>query len=134
MRISDWSSDVCSSDLLVLGGEAGFEDEIEPLEFGEFVQFALGSRTVLDEAADKLVGIDAAAVVEEFDDDLIARLTRRYGEAAVLALARGAALGGGFDTVIERVADDVAQRIAQDRKSTRLNSSHSCASRMPSSV
>src|SRR3546814_18441794 len=66
----------------------------------------------LDEAADKLVGIDAAAVVEEFDDDLIARLTRRYGEAAVLALARGAALGGGFDTVIERVADDVAQRIA----------------------
>src|SRR3546814_8732933 len=110
MRISDWSSDVCSSDLLVLGGEAGFEDEIEPLEFGEFVQFALGSRTVLDEAADKLVGIDAAAVVEEFDDDLIARLTRRYGEAAVLALARGAALGGGFDTVIERVAADVAQR------------------------
>src|SRR3546814_20623426 len=84
---------------LVLGCEAGFEDEIEPLEFGEFVQFALGSRTVLDEAADKLVGIDAAAVVEEFDDDLIARLTRRYGEAAVLALAR-------------------------DRKSTRLNSSH----------
>src|SRR3546814_3593288 len=72
----------------------------------------LGSRTVLDEAADKLVGIDAAAVAAEFDDDLIARLTRRYGEAAVLALARGAALGGGFDTVIERVADDVAQRIA----------------------
>src|SRR3546814_3990721 len=66
----------------------------------------------LDEAADKLVGIDAAAGVEEFDVDLIARLTRRYGEAAVLALALGAALGGGFDTVIERVADDVAQRIA----------------------
>src|SRR3546814_9900518 len=123
MRISDWSSDVCSSDLLVLGGEAGFEDEIEPLEFGEFVQFALGSRTVLDEAADKLVGIDAAAVVEEFDDDLIARLTRRYGEAAVLALARGAALGGGFDTVIERVADDVAQRIAHhlDRFAIKLD-------------
>src|SRR3546814_9990872 len=105
MRISDWSSDVCSSDLLVLGGEAGFEDEIEPLEFGEFVQFALGSRTVLDEAADKLVGIDAAAVVEEFDDDLIARLTRRYGEAAVLALARGAALGGGFDRSEEHTSE-----------------------------
>src|SRR3546814_14946404 len=93
---------------LVLGGEAGFEDEIEPLEFGEFVQFALGSRTVLDEAADKLVGIDAAAVAEEFDDDLIARLTRRYGAAAVLALARGAAAGGGFAPVLGRVAEDVA--------------------------
>src|SRR3546814_10363624 len=65
---------------LVLGGEAGFEDEIEPLEFGEFVQFALGSRTVLDEAADKLVGIDAAAVVEEFDDDLIARSEEHTSE------------------------------------------------------
>src|SRR3546814_5821849 len=98
MRISDWSSDVCSSDLL--GDEALAED-------AEF----------------------AAA--------------RRYAPSATLAtLGHAKARFGPFaviDGATVRMAGDVTaatprQFAAIDRKSTRLNSSPSCASRMPSSA
>src|SRR3546814_7119533 len=93
MRISDWSSDVCSSDLrrrrrlvqphrIAPVGDA-LEQEIA-VEFGQ------------RRRAHAPLGID------EFDAQ-----------------------------PLDRVAAVAAQ---EDRKSTRLNSSHSCASRMPSSA
>src|SRR3546814_19075409 len=74
MRISDWSSDVCSSDLRI--------------------------------------GREAAAVVADFDFDLVARLARRdrYGRGDLLA--RRDAILERLDAMIDRVADDMDQRIA----------------------
>src|SRR3546814_4136121 len=84
MRISDWSSDVCSSDLR------------------------------RSRALTELTDADWQGV-----DDLIAQIRT---EAAVLAeLAASPELGR-------------RKQLYADRKSTRLNSSHSCASRMPSSA
>src|SRR3546814_9325801 len=105
MRISDWSSDVCSSDLLV---HCPCRDLRQPV------------------AGDR----GAAA----------RRYRRRDADGAGARPARGAELvgsdaisgqSGGWRRADALVAD---RRCAEDRKSTRLNSSHSCESRMPSSA
>src|SRR3546814_7136020 len=43
-------------------------------------------------------------------------------------------LAAGIDAPEQRVGDGIALLLAGDRKSIRLNSSHSCASRLPSSA
>src|SRR3546814_5123890 len=55
----------------------------------------------------------------QHDRDLIAHRARRQEDGVLLA---------------EQLLHHVEQAIGADRKSTRLNSSHSCASRMPSSA
>src|SRR3546814_6377481 len=107
MRISDWSSDVCSSDL----GEG--------LKAGSVVWRRLA------EAQD-------AAVAEHPERD-------RFQVHAAVDLdhevqvrpAAGAAVAGQAD---RPAAPDLLARLHQDRQSTRLNSSHHCAHRMPSSA
>src|SRR3546814_9699478 len=79
MRISDWSSDVCSSDLCL---------------------------------GDQRVGRQAAAVVAHDDLDLVARLARRHRQVRRHALARRDALIERLDAMVDGVADDVDQRIA----------------------
>src|SRR3546814_10696201 len=101
MRISDWSSDVCSSDLRVV--EAGCRAGI--LQRG----FRLVPGRVAAGALGRTVG--------EFHLDISKThicINSRQQVAEFLALR-----------------DDL---VLVDRKSTRLNSSHSCASRMPSSA
>src|SRR3546814_6724159 len=118
MRISDWSSDVCSSDL------GGFPYVVE----GETVV------EQADEGADRAGGV------------IVLRL-RQQQRRAPLEIAQ-------IDVVAEGRADDFAPRIddqhhlrlgivpgrirppadRRDRKGTRLNSSHYCASRMPSTA
>src|SRR3546814_8527199 len=115
MRISDWSSDVCSSDLLFA--------------------FVDGGYAITAEVADA----DSLAIDGEFADGLsasggnlvmraLALLRARYGADRVPPLAVNltktlpvaAGIGGGS-------ADAAAMaRLVrrQDRKSTRLNSSH----------
>src|SRR3546814_2328885 len=109
MRISDGSSDVCSSDLLA----------------------GATSREVLDKAPGNDAPIGGIKVVAD-SGWFAARpsgtedIYKIYGESfegrdhlqAILAEAQGI-----VDAALER-----------DRKSTRLNSSHYCASRMPSSA
>src|SRR3546814_6633720 len=98
MRISDWSSDVCSSDL-----------------YG-------GGRPVAGK------GLCPAK------RRVIARLRQSFLEAASLHQRRALREAVGEKLPVVRHV----QRMAglghgqEDRKSTRLNSSHSCASRMPS--
>src|SRR3546814_10666413 len=108
MRISDWSSDVCSSDLWpdyealaarLVGNYARMLDV--PVD-GEEADYLLWD--VLDAA-----NVYANPAIEPDAEHLC---------LAVLA--------------IEGVASELPT--AKDRKSTRLNSSHYCAYRMPSSA
>src|SRR3546814_2408796 len=103
MRISDWSSDVCSSDLLQLASDIGVEKAREPR---------------------RQIAIDAMA------ENQLLRLHRTRGIDMELQPRRMPPLkrlnGVGID-----VALDLAGFIAltpdaalQDRKSTRLHSSH----------
>src|SRR3546814_6884358 len=107
MRISDWSSDVCSSDLL--------------------------KRDLL---------IDIAARVRRqlcrngVPETIIARATRYVDDCNSKALVLGFARRFATYKRATLILRDEARlaRLLKDRKSTRLNSSHSCASRMPSSA
>src|SRR3546814_5137893 len=108
MRISDWSSDVCSSDLETA------------------VPAGAPSRR-------RFIGISAAAA-----GLAIIPFAGRAHAAASLVSWRGIALGAeatirihhpdraAAEAALQAVLDDVArlERIFRDRKSTRLNSSH----------
>src|SRR3546814_7341536 len=108
MRISDWSSDVCSSDLSVdVDGDAG------AFELGE----AVGGLGVHRGGLGLVLG---ALGLELGDVGRRGRHCLALGHEVVAAVT-------GLDV-------DLVAQVAADRKSTRLNSSHSCASRMPSSA
>src|SRR3546814_3214066 len=102
MRISDWSSDVCSSDLLV-------------------EEFLLTNRAPsLDVLkAQSLPRIEA--IYGQLDDEAVRNLLEVRPEYIETYIATVEDAHGTLDRYL-------------DRKSTRLNSSHSCASRMPSSA
>src|SRR3546814_4602832 len=102
MRISDWSSDVCSSDLFLEHLEA------EMLERGDDI----GQR----ERADRAIDLEPQPVVA------IKALTREADAARIVGIkvAQAQNVARGFLGVIE-VAIIGRER---DRKSTRLNSSH----------
>src|SRR3546814_5373822 len=113
MRISDWSSDVCSSDL-------GFTVPANvPGEPSGSCSFANVADIPVDEATlplAQLVGIFAFERARSYSgirafEKSQPRLTDRQRDC-LLWVGRG----------------------KTDRKSTRLNSSHTCASRMPSSA
>src|SRR3546814_2274629 len=115
MRISDWSSDVCSSDLperLHL-----YTDMFPQVNVALTEQDSQDVvRSCLDDEADVGVGVklDAPPAIESWcivSDPLLVVLPVTHALADERSLAFSQAL---------------------DRKSTRLNSSHSCASRMPS--
>src|SRR3546814_2230040 len=112
MRISDWSSDVCSSDL--------------------------GAIHMSRAARNAGAGIDDARPLQLAREDRVAE--RQRGTVAVAEIAHGGeagaqrlhpvrlgieGLGGGTERDFIELAD---------RKSTRLNYSHYCAARMPDTV
>src|SRR3546814_3330969 len=110
MRISDWSSDVCSSDLL---------ERDRAAELGDALR-AFVDREI---AADAMAG--AVVVVE-------AGLPQKMPRQGIELLARGAfgeARAGQRDVALENAGETVAhlgrgQADGTDRKRTRLNSSH----------
>src|SRR3546814_4461660 len=108
MRISDWSSDVCSSDLddrVILAAKVARHREAEAgRDRGRAVRRAEGV-------------VDALLAAGE------------SGEAAALAQGADAVAPAGEDLVRIALMRDVPdqlvpRRLEQDRKSTRLNSSH----------
>src|SRR3546814_9286863 len=128
MRISDWSSDVCSSDLVFLYPQAVFQH-------------------IPQRRADRLFGAqrrlsELADVFRDLVDHLAhglhplagAQQHLFHGVSAIHQMHQRqmAELGAAMQRQCDR-GDQQAQQ-NEDRKSTRLNSSHSCASRMPSSA
>src|SRR3546814_7685801 len=104
MRISDWSSDVCSSDLA----------EAEARRSGRT------ANRLRADANGLAIGLDNGAAADADADHIAER--KRDGDAFDLAACIG---------THRAVLDDAD---VGDRKSTRLNFSHYCASRMPSSA
>src|SRR3546814_7623047 len=138
MRISDWSSDVCSSDLRGIGdaecgeiavvadrpiGRVQIERACQPFEFA-VEQIALDLQLVgVLLVADQLIGVED-----------MARHTVEVAEIFALDLAKAEDVGDGHGAEIEIGAVGHAQRsrtvvivdvaTIEERKSTRLNSSH----------
>src|SRR3546814_1853788 len=122
MRISDWISDVCSSDLPVIikaaGGGGG-----------------RGMRVVYTEAAllnaVAMTRTEAGAAFNNPEVYLEKYLENpRHIEIQILSDGEGKAVWlGERDCSMQRRNQKII-----DRKSTRLNSSQQCASRMPSSA
>src|SRR3546814_9902231 len=119
MRISDWSSDVCSSDLVRLTG--GHKSKrlncVVPLDPSDCRDMDLR----LEKAGKRFQTYGRPLIVRETPlapAPLIARLAER---------------GWTRFEPVKVMTTDLAS-LELDRKSTRLNSSHSCAPRMPTSA
>src|SRR3546814_888080 len=128
MRISDWSSDVCSSDLIrgmldeqmqASGNSQRLSDRLNLILF--IVNFA-GSLTIA------ALAILALRLVRRNSRDLLSAHAALEQSAGRLALANRALEQANTNLekrVAERTADlSEANEEIQDRKSTRLNSSH----------
>src|SRR3546814_1980279 len=104
MRISDWSSDVCSSDL------------VERVEI-HIRSFVLSRPRMLD-------------LYRTYTYYLVKSIRVREGERMTPLLYE---VEDGL-AIVTLNRPDQRNATSPDRKSTRLNSSHQCASRMPSSA
>src|SRR3546814_4556736 len=110
MRISDWSSDVCSSDLRI-GTRIG-ERADAARDAGIVHEHRDWAKLVLDRIEQARNGIRLADVLPNC----------KRAASSALDFAHKGPCGG------------LVRPVGEDRKSTRLNSSHYCASRMPSSA
>src|SRR3546814_3468613 len=100
MRISDWSSDVCSSDLIAISFPPGTTEA------------QTASRVEAFNAATRRGGCGTAeAVAQKFDAEVVANDSLRLGE-----------LPEQLQEIVGRL--QVGEATPPDRKSTRLNSSH----------
>src|SRR3546814_3428992 len=131
MRISDWSSDVCSSDLHIVS--------LKPA--GQRVTVRLGGEVIAE--------TDRAVLCEETGHDPVYYIpmtdtraallrpssTRSHcplkGDASYWSVSAGGKDARNAAWSYDLPYDEAAGLRGQDRKSKRLNSSHHCASRMP---
>src|SRR5579863_4558414 len=95
---------------LVRGGKAGHKYQVVDLLVGQFL--IRGDQPAFAGLLQYLGLVETGAVVAHFDDDVAALVKRRKLERARLLLAGGKAPIRDFETVVERVAHQVHQRIA----------------------
>src|SRR3546814_2262510 len=112
MRISDWSSDVCSSDLAGVVGDR-----------------AIGHRHVQILADQHALATHVADIVQRLE-----ALGHRCSPFVSFPRKREPISCGRPYRNVRRWGPAFAGVTASNRKSTRLNSSHSCAFRMPSAA
>src|SRR3546814_3776961 len=117
MRIRDWSSDVCSSDLGLSGSTA-----IPGAENGGGTANGVGRR--LD-----IYSVEAG--ISAWEIDLFGRLRNLDRAAQEQYFASQSARDATQTALIAELAS--AYLTLADRTRTRLNSSHLCASRIPTS-
>src|SRR3546814_5437376 len=129
MRISDWSSDVCSSDLIPV-----FDDGTPTrIPVGRGIQLeAVGTRQSISE------GIDVNGTPMSLDDILASAISAvESGDDAARTNALGAVETGVAHVINEQAnqgirADRLSSTAEKDRQSTRLHSRQYIATRMPS--
>src|SRR3546814_6162662 len=128
MRISDWSSDVCSSDLI---SELGRRRNVRSLQLCRTVARCSENAGPDRSGADHR---DADVVRRQFDPERL-----RYGDHRIFRRGVDAPLGQGdeagdragvHDMGFTRLRDHARQE-CRDRKSTRLQYSHQCATSLP---
>src|SRR3546814_6646764 len=132
MRISDWRSDVCSSDLLACLAS----------HLGQSAPHLCFDRIQFSNASENMQGLGAALLLGN-----IVELASNMGPASgfcnpttvVKGIEPGIPIGlnnalEAFKMTLGMLTFAIRRVSEPDRKSTRLNSSHSCASRMPSSA
>ncbi len=90
------------------GGEARLEDQIPDLRIGRIVRHV---QAALGGLGQDPLAVQAATVVADLNDDMPALVRGGEGNRAGLFLAGGAAGVGHFQAVIDRIADQVHQRI-----------------------
>src|SRR3546814_8347957 len=119
MRISDWSSDVCSSDLVAAAAPKGVkkgatitEELLEGIERFEWFKFAVADDN--RQAQIEAVKSQYDEAVKSIDDKFEDRKEK---------LERGDELAPGVLKMV-KVFVAVKRKLQPDRKSTRLNSSH----------
>src|SRR3546814_5456111 len=137
MRISDWSSDVCSSDLFrqkaaglrthILVALAAAMFTVIAFEiFFEVQEITDNSRSdvirVIEAVTAGVAFLAAGTIIQSRGS--VQGLTT--GSSMCLAGAVGPACGGGFYPLA------LIGTVLADRKRTRLNYSHKCATRIPS--
>src|SRR3546814_8379564 len=125
MRISDWSSDVCSSDLALVLGAVEVDQALVKRNLVISVE---ALQRLRDRLVDILHGLQHAlaqvaglVAIAQFD-----RLLRTGGSSGRHHRATEAAIGKrdfGFERGVATGVEDFAG-VDPDRKSTRLNSSH----------
>src|SRR3546814_5775808 len=134
MRISDWSSDVCSSDLFLQGLEQ--HADVLPVVFAAVV---LAERQTLQHQAANVRAVIGQPQqcrqlfgLRKIELQRIGQMLALDGDDSLVVLAATLGLDQQAEPTTRQQGGEITLRIGIDRKSTRLNSSHSCASRMPS--
>src|SRR3546814_2075140 len=133
MRISDWSSDVCSSDLFDVLARRSDANGARDVTLPYFATVVRGGTAVVSKRvgqvnihfADGEYRASASGTAQSYVDrgqatlpaDIQERITRQRK-------------AGDPDPAVDTLSDPAVR----DRKRPRLNSTHSCASRMPSSA
>src|SRR3546814_1158147 len=121
MRISDWSSDVCSSDL----GIAQHELQLRPIEGALAGIQAVLQAGLLDGSHERALGLVPGGIVAGANGGPVGELHHQVLEAEVAVnLAQQVAEDHRLAVDLVRRAEDVGVVLGEDRKSTRLNSSH----------
>src|SRR3546814_3053513 len=111
MRMSDWSSDVCSSDLVVKDTYGVIIYQEQVMQIAQvFAGYTLGQADLLRRAMGKKIKAEMDAQRDIFVKGAMAKGVNKERASYVFDLVDKFA-GYGFNK-------------AQDRKSTRLNSSH----------
>src|SRR3546814_13635713 len=119
MRISDWSSDVCSSDLVAVVDAAGQLDQAATLEARPVARLGVAKidAAVLGAAVGDLLGIaQAAAFMGDLGEDM------RHAQRRVDLVARQRRQDGIEETVEDRTSVVTGKRWYRsvDQRGTRL--------------
>src|SRR5215472_6531459 len=93
------------------GGKAGVEKLFAQVAFGEAIRGFVRNEAAIDGTLLDTGIVNAAAVVFDFDVDVVAAVVGAEGDLALLGFARGGADLREFDAVRDGIADEMNERI-----------------------